>query len=105
MKDGQRQLNLRHGERLAALDEYLREGQHSLALEYMRRILGDPKIPAEVRITVRAKEVDALLGLNRPIEAYVAAKQVEALIGRHRLFHLEEAVAPALHLARQKHGA
>lgn len=104
-RNNPKRLRLRHGERLAALDALIERKEYACALEFMRRVLGDPTIPAETRVLVKAKEVEALLGLGRHVEAFVSASQVESLIRRHRLYALTDLVQGTVERARQARGA
>jgi len=85
-------LEKRHGERLAALRADLNEQRYHIALESMRRILGDPTLPPCTRLEVTLKEVEALLALGRPCEA--ATRLVAALrtMQHYRLYDRRETV-------------
>lgn len=99
-KDNPRAFAAQYGDRMAAIDHHMKARELGLALEIIRRILGDHKIPVESRIMLRAKEAEALLGLGRKVEANLAAEQALGLIERHRRNRLLSIVAPVADMAR-----
>lgn len=95
----------RHSERLAAVDLHLKRKDYSQVLESLIRVFGDPKLPTEMRVMAKASEIEALLGLGRITEAFVAAEHTETIIRRHKLFRLWDVVKEVVNRAREARDA
>lgn len=96
----------KHAESLGAVDQHLEAKEYHHALEVLRRISFDTTLPAEARVRTKAREVEALIGLAREVEAFRAAVDLERMIERYRLDdRLAEEMALVIEKAEELRGA